>query len=156
MIITEQKPLDEIIESLAGKKKIFLVGCGDCATSCRTGGQEQMKEMKNILDGKGKTVTGICVPDATCVAAKLKTSLAAHLSELRQSEVALIFSCGLGVGSFKDNDRLSLTVLPGCNSLAGALLDSQGNLWEKCAMCGNCILGKQLAYAPLPSAPKGF
>jgi len=33
MIITEQKPLDEIIESLAGKKKIFLVGCGDCATS---------------------------------------------------------------------------------------------------------------------------
>lgn len=156
MIITEQKPPEEILESLAGKTKIFLIGCGDCATACKTGGEAEMQDMQKLLEEKGMTVTGICIPDATCVAAKLKTALAGHLPALRQSEAVVVFSCGLGVQSFKDNDRLRLTVLPGCNSLSGAVLDGQGNLREKCAMCGQCVLGKTAGICPVALCPKGL
>lgn len=156
MIITEQKPLDEIVESLGAKTKVFLVGCGDCATACKTGGEAEIQKMKKILEEKGVTVTGACIPDATCVAAKLKTALAPHLPALRQTEAVVVFSCGLGVQSFKDNDRLKLEALPGCNSLSGAVLDSQGNLWEKCAMCGQCVLGKTAGICPVALCPKGL
>jgi ferredoxin len=156
MIITEQKPLDEIIESLGGKTKIFLVGCGDCATACKTGGEAQAQQMKALLEEKGKTVTGSCIPDATCVAAKLKTAMAQQMQALRQSEAVIVLSCGLGLQSFRDNDRLKLFAVPGCNTLSGAVLDSQGNLWEKCAMCGQCVLGKTFGICPVALCSKGL
>ncbi|MFA5099917.1 MAG: methylenetetrahydrofolate reductase C-terminal domain-containing protein, partial [Candidatus Omnitrophota bacterium] len=156
MIITEQKPLAEIIESLAGKTRIFLVGCGDCATVCNTGGETQVLEMKKLLEEQGKMVTGTCVPDATCVAAKLKLSTAKQMQAMRQAEAVIVLSCGLGVQSVKDNDRLNLAVLPGCNTLSGAVLDSQGNLWEKCAMCGQCVLGQTAGICPVALCSKGL
>jgi hypothetical protein len=156
MIITEQKPLQEIIESLAGRVKVFLVGCGECATSCKTGGEEQMIQMQKRLEEQGKTIVGICVPESACVAAKLKTALAKHMQALRQAEAVLVFGCGLGVQSFKDNDRLNLVVLPGCNTFSGAVLDSQGNLWEKCAMCGQCVLDKTAGICPAALCSKGL
>ena len=149
MIITEQKSLDEILESLKGVSRVFLVGCGDCATACKTGGESQLIALQEQLQHQGITVVGSCVPDATCVAAKLKISTAKHIPALRQADAVLIFSCGLGVQSFKDNDRLNLRVLPGCNTLSGAVLDSQGNLWEKCAMCGQCVLGVTAGICPI-------
>jgi ferredoxin len=156
MIITEQKPIAEILESLKGLSKIFLVGCGDCATACKTGGESQLLEIQEQLQKQGMTVVGTCIPDAACVAAKLKTSTAKQMQALRQAEAVLIFSCGLGVQSFKDNDRLNLKVLPGCNTLSGAVLDSQGNLWEKCAMCGQCVLGVTAGICPIALCSKGL
>jgi hypothetical protein len=156
MIITEQKPLSEIMGSLAGKTKVFLVGCGDCAASCHTGGETQVAQMKKLLEQQGKTVTGMCVPDATCVAAKLKLATVKHMQAMRQAEAAVVLCCGLGVQSFKDNDRMNLAVVPGCNTMAGAVLDSQGNLWEKCAMCGQCVLGATAGICPVALCPKGI
>lgn len=156
MIITEQKPRAEIIESLAGAAKIFLVGCGDCATSCHTGGEAQVLQLKKLLEEQGKTVVGVCIPDATCVAAKLKLATVKHMQSMRQAEAVVVLSCGLGVQSFKANDRLGLPVFPGCNTLGGAVLDGQGNLWEKCAMCGQCILGQTFGICPVALCSKGL
>lgn len=156
MIITEQKSVAEILESLKGFSKIFLVGCGDCATACKTGGEIQLLAIQEQLQQQGMTVVGTCIPDAACVAAKLKTATAKQMQALRQADAVLIFSCGLGVQSFKDNDRLNLRVLPGCNTLSGAVLDSQGNLWEKCAMCGQCVLGVTAGICPIALCSKGL
>jgi len=156
VIITEQKPLAEILESLAGAAKIFLVGCGDCATSCHTGGEAQVLQLKKLLEAQGKTVVGVCIPDAACVAAKLKLAAVKHMQSMRQADAVVVLSCGLGVQSFKDNDRLGLPVFPGCDTLGGAVLDGQGNLWEKCAMCGQCVLGKTFGICPVALCPKGM
>ena len=156
MIITEQKPLQEILRSLEKHARIFLVGCGDCATACNTGGQSQLDAIKKSLEEQGKTVVGTCIPDATCVAAKLKVSTAKQMQAMRQADAVLVFSCGLGVQSFRDNDRLNLPVLPGCNTMSGALLDSLGNLWEKCAMCGQCVLGETCGICPVALCSKGL
>ena len=156
MIITEQKPFQETLESLKGYTKIFLVGCGECATTCKTGGEEELLKMKAELQAHGKTVLGTCIPGAPCVAAQIKTELAKNIKLLREAEAILVLACGLGAQSVKDNDRLGLVILPGCNTLFGAVMDAQGNFFEKCSLCGECILDVTGGICPITLCPKGL
>ncbi|MFH0762332.1 MAG: methylenetetrahydrofolate reductase C-terminal domain-containing protein [Candidatus Omnitrophota bacterium] len=156
MIITEQKPFEEILESLKEYKKVFLVGCGECAAAAKTGGEPELAGMKERLEKKGKVVTGMCMPEAPCVAAKLKTELAKHMRALRECEAVLVLACGLGAQSVKDNDRLSLMVLPALNTLFSAVMDAKGDFYEKCSLCGECILGITAGICPVTLCPKGL
>ena len=76
MIITRQKELKDILRYLEGHDKIFLVGCGECSTTCKTGGEDDIKKIKEALEKEGKRVTGYCIPEAPCIAAKVKLELA--------------------------------------------------------------------------------
>ncbi|TRZ95569.1 5,10-methylenetetrahydrofolate reductase [bacterium] len=156
MIITEQKPFQELIDSLREYRKIFLIGCGECATTCKTGGQTELAKIKELLEAAGKVIVGSCIPDAPCIASQIKTELAKNIKELRQAEALLVLACGLGVQSVKDNDRLSLAVLPACNSLFGATMDAQGNFYEKCSLCGECVLGITAGICPITLCAKGL
>lgn len=156
MIITEQKPIDKIIDSLKGRTKIFLVGCGECATTCKTGGEKELAKIREELEKQGKIVVGSCIPSAPCVAAKIKTELAKNIKVLSEAEAILVFACGLGVQSVKDNDRLGLVVLPGCNTLFGAVMDKEGNFYEKCSMCADCVLEITGGICPVTLCTKGL
>jgi ferredoxin len=156
MIISQQKPLDDLLSSLREYHKIFLVGCGECATTCKSGGQPEIDKMRLDLEKAGKIITGSCIPSAPCVAAKLKTELAKNIKALRQSDAALILACGLGVQSFKDNDRLDLGVFPALDTLFGAVMDAQGNFLEKCSMCAECVLDVTAGICPVTLCSKGL
>jgi len=156
MIITETKPFQEIIDSLKGYTKIFLVGCGECAATCKTGGEPELKIIKQELEKSGLTVVGSCIPSAPCVASQIKTEFAKNMAALRQAEAVLVLACGLGVQSAKDNDRLGLAVFPALNSLCGAVMDAQGNFYEKCSLCGDCVLAETAGICPLTLCPKGL
>ncbi len=156
MIITEQKPLAEILASLKGYTKIFLVGCGECATTCKTGGKDEVLKMQQELEKQGKIILGSCIPDAPCLASQIKTELAKNMPALRQAEAILVLACGLGVQSIKANDRLGRVVLPACNTLFGAVMDAQGNFLEKCSLCGECVLAETGGICPITLCPKGL
>lgn len=156
MIITGLKPLQDIIDSLKGYTKIFLVGCGECATTCKTGGEPEILKMKQDLEAQGKIVVGYCLPSVPCVAAKLKTEIAKNMPVLRQAEAVLVLACGLGVQSFKDNDRLGLVAFPACDTLFGAVMDAKGDFYEKCSMCGECVLHITGGICPITLCPKGL
>jgi ferredoxin len=156
MIISQQKPLDDLLSSLREYHKIFLVGCGECATTCKSGGQPEIDKMRLDLEKAGKIITGSCILSAPCVAAKLKTELAKNIKALRQSDAALILACGLGVQSFKDNDRLDLGVFPALDTLFGAVMDAQGNFLEKCSMCAECVLDVTAGICPVTLCSKGL
>jgi ferredoxin len=156
MIITEQKSLQQTSESLKEYKKIFLVGCGECATTCKTGGKDELLRMQQELEKQGKVVSGTCIPDAPCVASQIKTELAKNMKALREAEAILVLACGLGTQSVKDNDRLGLAVLPACNTLFGAVMDSQGDFYEKCSLCGECVLDITAGICPITLCAKGL
>jgi len=156
MIITEQKPIQKILEALGEYKNVFLVGCGECATTCKTGGEAELIKMKQQLEEAGKTVTGTCLPKAPCVASQLKSELARNMQALRKADAVLVLACGLGVQSVKDNDRLNLAILPACNSLFGATMDAQGNFYEKCSLCGECVLDLTQGICPVTLCAKGL
>ncbi|MFH0935855.1 MAG: methylenetetrahydrofolate reductase C-terminal domain-containing protein [Candidatus Omnitrophota bacterium] len=156
MIITEKKGFEEILESLKGYKKIFLVGCGECAATAKTGGEPELAAMKAELEKQGKVVTGTSMPEAPCVAAKLKADLARNMKALRECEAVLVLACGLGAQSVKDNDRLALTVLPALNTVFGAVMDAQGDFYEKCSLCGECVLGITAGICPITLCSKAL
>ncbi|MBM3245739.1 MAG: 5,10-methylenetetrahydrofolate reductase [Candidatus Omnitrophica bacterium] len=156
MIITEQKPIQQIIDSLKGYTKIFLVGCGECAATAKTGGEPELAEMKALLEAQGKTVVGMCIPSAPCVASQIKTEIAKNTKAWREAEAILVLACGLGVQSVKDNDRLGLVAIPACNTLFGAVMDAQGNFYEKCSLCGECVLDVTGGICPITLCAKGL
>lgn len=156
MIISQQKPLKDLLTCLKEYHKIFLIGCGECATACKSGGEPEILKMKQDLEGAGKIIVGSCIPSAPCVAAKLKSELAKNAPALRQSEAVLVLACGLGVQSFKDNDRLNLAVFPACDTLFGAVMDARGNFFEKCSMCAECVLDETAGICPITLCPKSL
>jgi len=156
MILTEPKSQEEILKMLEGYKKIFLVGCGECATTCKTGGKDQLLQMQQHLELHGKTVVASCIPESPCVAAQMKTEIAKNIPALKQAQAVLVLACGLGVQSFKDNNRLETPVFPACNTVSAALLDGQGNLMEKCSLCGDCVLADTGGICPVTLCSKGI
>lgn len=156
MIITEKKQFTQVIKSLQGFKRVFLVGCGECATTARTGGQEELEAAKKALEAEGIAVTGACIPSAPCMAPQIKAELAKNTRALRESDAILVFSCGLGVQSVKDNNRLDLPVVPALDSVCGVVMDASGNFIEKCSMCGECVLDTTAGICPVTLCPKGL
>jgi len=157
MIITEQKKFDEISKHLKKDEKIFIVGCGECSTVCKTGGEREVLELKNVLESSGFTVTGYAVPQAPCIAAELKRSLSKYNKEIRGSDSYLLLSCGLGVQSLIENTNIDLDVHVGCNTLfAGTVSPDAKTFFESCSACGDCILEYTGGICPLTQCPKGI
>ncbi|MDD5291919.1 MAG: methylenetetrahydrofolate reductase C-terminal domain-containing protein [Candidatus Omnitrophica bacterium] len=156
MIITRQKDFSVILELLKNKKNIFLVGCGECATTCKTGGEPEILAIKKKLEDAGKKVTGWVMPESSCVSAKIKAAMAKNRAALSQSDAVLVFACGAGTQCFKENDRLGLDVFSGNDTLFAALVDSQGNFKEVCSSCGDCVLDLTEGICPVTRCAKGL
>ncbi|MBM3251421.1 MAG: 5,10-methylenetetrahydrofolate reductase [Candidatus Omnitrophica bacterium] len=156
MIITKQREFQEILKNLQNINKVFLVGCGECATTCKSGGEPEILEIKKKLEEQGKTVTGFVVPEAPCIASQAKTALAKNIKALKEAEAILVMACGLGAQSVKANDRRELLVFPGCDTLFAGAVDSDGVFQELCSACGECVLDLTGGICPLTRCPKGL
>ncbi|QAT17928.1 hypothetical protein BU251_09420 [Candidatus Velamenicoccus archaeovorus] len=156
MIITKQKTPDDILKVLADKKNVFIVGCGDCAATCKTGGEPEVKAMAGVLKAHGKEVAGFVVPETACVAAQIKTAFAKNRAALKASDAILVLACGSGVQCTKDNDRLGLDVFPGCDSLFAALVNPDGSFREVCSTCGECVLDLTGGICPVTRCSKSL
>jgi ferredoxin len=154
MIISEQKPLPEILESLEGERCIFLVGCKGCAEACHTGGEAQVMEMKQRLEEEGKTLAGYTVVEFLCDKALVKFSLKAHEEEIDSADSLLVMTCGLGVqATAKVVDKITH---PACNTInvGGARGEWPGE--ERCLECGECLLDYTGGICPLTACTKGL
>ena len=140
MIVSEYKPIEEILALLGEKKKIFLIGCGDCATACRVGGLEDLPKVAEKLQSFGKESVGWFVPFQSCTQGKVKLELKAVKELIDECEAILSFSCGAGtqtlVALFPDK-----IIYPGVNTVFLATTVRAGHFLQQCSMCGDCVLG---------------
>jgi ferredoxin len=154
MIISEHKPLAEILKSLEGELRIFIAGCKGCAEACHTGGEPQVLEMKENLEKEGKTVTGYAVVDFLCDKALNKFRLGAHEEEIKSADSILVMTCGLGVqATAKVVDKVTH---PACNTIntGGARGEWRGE--ERCLECGDCVLDYTGGICPLTACTKSL
>ena len=156
MVISKQKELKEILKNIGSEKKIFIVGCGECATTCESGGEKEVLQMKDILEKEGKTVTGWVVPEAPCVASQVKIAMAKNKKAIREADSILILACGLGVQSVIENDREKKIVHTGCDTLFMGEVNKDGVLLERCSACGECILEQTGGICAVTRCPKGL
>ncbi len=154
MNATERKPNDEIVESLAGVGRIFILGCQGCPLGCETGGQPWIDELKTVLAEAGKEVTGAALIDMICNKAIVGIKLGRLAREIGRAEAILVGSCGVGVQSA--GNMVGRRVVPAMDTIC--MGDYQG-LWpseERCAECGECMLADTGGLCPITLCAKGL
>jgi len=151
--ITEQKPIEEIVESLGKAKKVYLVGCGTCATICHTGGKSEVLDMKEKLEADGRKVTGWMVVPTACDDLT-KYALEEQAEEVNKADAILAMTCAFGVQTmamFADKP-----VYPALNTLFIGKEEAPGQFIEVCMQCGNCVLAKTAGICPLVRCAKSL
>lgn len=152
MLLSQQKPLEEILKSLDGEKNIFILGCNGCAEASGTGGKPQVLEMKGALEKAGKKITGFSVVDFLCQKALVQSRLRGKVKEVAAADSILAMTCGVGVQAVAAvSDKVTH---PACNtiSLGGFRGEWQGS--ERCQECGDCFLDYTGGICPLTACSK--
>ena len=63
MIVGDLKSLQEIASSIAGYRKVLVLGCGGCVTVCRSGGDAEAHDLARRLISSGAS-TRACLPNS--------------------------------------------------------------------------------------------
>lgn len=151
--VTEQKPLEEILQSLEKCESVYLVGCGTCATMLHTGGKSEVLEMKDTLEAAGKKVTGWMVVPTACDSLT-KDALTATIKENASADCILVLACAFGVQTVSlYADR---SVYPALNTLFIGKEEQPSCVIELCMQCGSCVLDKTAGICPLVRCAKGL
>lgn len=159
MIITSQKPLEDILDFIKNKKKVFLLGCKLCATTCGTGGEAELKDMEKKLAAAGKAVTGWAVLDPACSLLEIRKLYRKCAEEMDNADAIVSFACGGGSQAaaqvLGDKD-----VYPGNNTLfQGEITEfspRKSRFEQKCSLCGDCVLAITGGLCPVTLCPKGL
>ena len=151
--ITKEKPFDEIQQQLDEFDRVYITGCGTCATMTRTGGREEVLGMKERLQELGKLVTGWTIIPTACDE-MTELAIKENNRAIQNANCILVMACALGV------HRMSLyidkPVIPALDTLFIGVEDSPGYFHEVCAQCGQCVLGETAGICPLTACHKGL
>jgi len=152
MLISEQKPLEEILSYLDGEKSIFVVGCKGCAEGWGSGGEKQVAEMRSTLQEKGKAITGSVVVDMLCDAALTRLKLKSYRKEIAAANSVLVLTDGVGVQTVAE--VVDKVVHPGCNTLSSGGAHAEWKESERCLECGDCMLEFTGGLCPIARCSK--
>jgi len=151
LIITVQKPLEEILELLKPYKRIFIIGCGICCTTSKTGGEEEVKRMAETL---GDKVIGYTVVESPCDSRVLRRDLKHHLDKVKSADVILTMCCGCGAQNIEE--YTNKPIVPALNTQFLGKVEKIGVFDEKCRECSDCVLGLTGGICPVTLCPKGL
>lgn len=154
MIVAEQKPIDEIIKSIDGVRKVLIAACGTCVTVCMAGGEKEALELASILELKRKEDNmpleiNIVTPKRQCDAEFLEDIT----SDVNNADVILSMGCGAGVQFMAEKFHGKL-VLPAVNTKFMGVTRDVGIWTEMCQGCGDCILEKTGGVCPVTRCAK--
>ncbi len=144
MIITQKKPIEELLGMLEGVKKVAIVGCANCAAACQTGGEKEIQEMKAVLEANGMEVVATVLPDECCH--KMLVKRDTKILRTCGAEAVVGMACGDGVQTVADN--VPLPIYPANNTLFLGQVERVGIFHEDCRMCGECVLEGPLCREP--------
>lgn len=156
MIVAEQKSLDEIKSLIGDAERVLVVGCGTCVTVCFAGGAREAAivaaslRMATKLDGNGKDVTDVTV-QRQCEWEYLDEIT----EQIEGADLVLSLGCGIGVQAIAEHFSHKW-VVPGLNTSFMGLPTEQGVWAERCAACGDCVLGLTGGICPIARCSKSL
>jgi len=156
MIIAEQKSLEELKTLIADSEKVLVVGCGTCVTVCFAGGAREAAivasslRMSTKLDGNNKQISDVTI-QRQCEWEYLD-QIAEQVADV---DVVLSLGCGIGVQAIAEHFPDSW-VVPGLNTSFLGIPSEQGVWEERCAACGDCILGLTGGICPIARCSKSL
>ncbi len=154
MIVTEKKPLSELLQALNGLSKIYLIGCADCAALAQTGGEKELETLSIKLAQNNKQIIGTLLSEGPCHNLRIKQELRGVQEEVSRADALVVLACGAGVQAVAD---LTLQpVFPGLNSLFLGNVKRYGWFEERCSTCGECILADTGGICPVTRCAKAL
>jgi len=156
MIVAENKSLDEVKQLLGDADNVLVVGCGTCVTVCFAGGAREAAitstslRMSTKLDGDPKAVSDVTV-QRQCEWEYLDQIK----EQVEEADIILSLGCGIGVQAMVEHYPDSW-VVPGLNTSFLGMPTEQGVWAERCAACGDCILGLTGGICPIARCSKSL
>ena len=156
MIVTAQKPLDEILDSISPYSNILIAGCDGCTQPPR--GLREAKTLSQLLELGGRLRGKNFTFKATTVVKQCDSFLAASAlkPQVDGVEAVLSLACGAGVQTVAELFS-ELSVLPAQNTHFIGVEDREGGiLEERCTACGDCLLARMGGICPVTRCAKGL
>lgn len=156
MIVAEQKSLEEIKNLVGSAQNVLVVGCGTCVTVCFAGGAREAAilaaslRMASRLEGDPKNVQDVTV-QRQCEWEYLDQIA----DQVQAADLVLSLGCGIGVQAIAEHFPQSW-VVPGLNTSFLGLPLEQGVWAERCAACGDCLLGLTGGICPIARCSKSL
>lgn len=154
MIVAEQKPIEELLESIEGFSRIIIASCGTCVTVCMAGGEKEALKIQGLLladaDFKGKEIEVKVLNFKRQCDHEFIDEL---MDELQDGDVILSLACGVGV-QFMSEKLANMLVLPGLNTKFYGAARELGYWTEYCQGCGDCLLEKTCGICPVTRCSK--
>jgi len=156
MIVAEQKSLEELKTLVSGAEKVVVVGCGTCVTVCFAGGAREAAiaasslRMASKLEGNPQEVTDVTV-QRQCEWEYLDQIA----EQVKDADIVLSLGCGVGVQAIAEHFDQTW-VVPGLNTKFLGLPTEQGVWAERCAACGDCVLGLTGGICPIARCSKSL
>jgi hypothetical protein len=156
MLLTQPKPIEEVLGMLKADGSVFLLGCGGCPVGADTGGEAKLAEIGEALTAAGKKVTGSMVVDFLCNKALVGSRFyaPARVEQIKAADRVLVVSCGVGVQA--SAAILGKPVAPALNTIS---VNGNQGLWpstERCNLCGDCLLGYTGGICPINTCSKSL
>jgi ferredoxin len=157
MIITTPRDWARIRENLesVGAKRVFVMGCGECATQSETGGEPQVLGAKARLEQAGYEVVGWAVGEIACHDNATARDLRKSHGSVDDADAIVVLACGAGTQSVAEV-RPKTPVFPGLESAFLGNVVRHGVFSERCSMCGDCVLDRTGGICPVTRCPKGL
>ncbi len=152
MIVTQKKPIDELMGMLGDAKKIAIIGCGSCATACATGGEKEVAELKAYLESQGRTVVATSMSDYCCM--NLTTKGKVKDFAAKGAEAVVCMACGDGTQVVASN--VPVPTYPANNTMFLGEAVKFGLFHEACHLCGDCVLGQTGGICPITRCAKSL
>jgi ferredoxin len=156
MIVAEQKSLEELRSLIGDAENVLVVGCGTCVTVCFAGGSREAAIVSSSLRMASK-LNGdkMQVRDVT-VQRQCEWEYLDEIEEqIAEADVVLSLGCGIGVQAIAEHFP-NTWVVPGLNTNFLGMPTEQGVWDERCAACGDCILGLTGGICPIARCSKSL
>lgn len=159
LIVVKRKPLEEIVKMIGSAETVVIVGCDGCAGIYQEGGEKQVELMRDLLEMSMKLREKRDLNVKTAVVLRqcdrqiCSTSLRPLIAE---DDFILSMACGVGVQTiaqvFEDH-----TVVPAHDTLFMGMQDrEQGDFYELCRGCGDCMLFETASICPVTRCAKSI
>ncbi len=156
MIVAHRKNIQDLKAILAQHKKILVLGCGTCVTVCLAGGEREVGMISSALRiayrmGNEEHEISEVTIERQCDNQFIEDII----PQVQQVDAILSLGCGAGVQAIAERFP-NVPIYPGLDTKFIGILQGQGVWTEKCAACGQCVMGFYGAVCPLTRCSKGL
>lgn len=156
MIVASRKNIKDLKEMLAQHKRILVLGCGTCVTVCLAGGEREVGMISSALRIAYKLDDEEHQIDELTIERQCENEFFEDAIEAVQNvDAVLSLACGAGVQATAERFP-NTPVYASLDTKFIGILQEQGIWTEKCAACGECVLGEYGGVCPITRCSKSL